>query len=114
MIGGGNTLKYNVHPDGSYFIQMGGKGTASQRAFQFDAPSAGKISVWASNTGDSDALDRTVAVALDGAEVDAQPGGYGKAAGGHQIDFEISAGGRVAIYGPVNGLCFYHIHFTNQ
>ncbi len=114
VIGGGNTLKYNVHPDGSYFIQMGGKGTASQRAFQFDAPSAGKISVWASNTGDSDALDRTVAVALDGAEVDAQPGGYGKAAGGHQIDFEISAGGRVAIYGPVNGLCFYHIHFTNQ
>ena len=111
---GGNTLKYNVHPDGSYFIQMGGKGNAGQRAFQFDAPSAGKISVWATNTGDSDALDRTVAVALDGTEIDAQPGGYAKKDGGHQVDFEIASGGRVAIYGPVNGLCFYHIHFTNQ
>ena len=114
VVAGGNTIKYNVHPDSSYFIQTGGKGTASQRAFQFDAPSAGKVSVWASNTGDSEALDRTVAIALDGTEIDAQPGGYAKKDGGHQIDFEISAGGRVAIYGPVNGLCFYHIHFTNQ
>ena len=111
---GGNTLKYNVHPDGSYFIQMGGKGTASQRAFQFDAPSAGTISVWATNTGDSDALDRTVAISVDGTEVDAQPGGYAKKDGAHQLDFSISAGGRVAIYGPVNGLCFYHIHFSNK
>ena len=114
VVGGGNTLKYNVHPDGSYFIQMGGKGNANQRAFQFDAPSAGKISVWASNTGDSEALDRTVAVSVDGTEVDAQPGGYAKKDGGHQLDFEISSAGRVAIYGPVNGLCFYHIYFTNK
>lgn len=114
VIGGGNTLKYNVHPDGSYFIQMGGKGTATQRAFQFDAPSAGKISVWATNTGDSEALDRTVAISVDGTEVDAQPGGYPKKDGGHQLDFEIASGGRVAIYGPVNGLCFYHIHFSNK
>ncbi|MBP5521543.1 MAG: DUF4957 domain-containing protein [Bacteroidales bacterium] len=114
VVSGGSSLKYNVHPNGSYFIQMGGKGTASVRAFQFDAPSGGKVSVWATNTGDSDALDRTVAIALDGAELEAQPGGYAKKDGGHQLDFTIPSGGRVAIYGPVNGLCFYQIHFSNK
>ena len=111
---GVNTLKYNVHPDGSYFIQMGGKGKLTERCFQFDAPVAGKLSVWATNTGDSDALDRTVEIALDGNVVDSLPGGYAKKDGAHQLDFEISAPGRVTIYGPVNGLCFYHIHFSNM
>jgi hypothetical protein len=111
---GVNTLKYNVHPDGSYFIQMGGKGKLTERCFQFDAPAGGTISVWATNTGDSDALDRTVAVAVDGTDVDSQPGGYAKKDGAHQLDFIISAGGRVTIYGPVNGLCFYHIHYISN
>ena len=111
---GVNTLKYNVHPDGSYFIQMGGKGKLTERCFQFDAPVAGKLSVWATNTGDSEALDRTVEIAVDGNVVDSQPGGYAKKDGGHQIDFEIPAAGRVTVYGPVNGLCFYHLYFTNK
>lgn len=114
VISGGGTLKYNVHPDGSYFIQMGGKGTSAQRAFGFDAPVAGTLKVWATNTGDSDALDRTVAVAVDGTEVDALPGGYAKVNGAHELEFSISAPGRVTIYGPVNGLCFYHIYFSNK
>jgi len=114
-VGGGGTIKYNVWSDGAtYFIQTGGKGTASGRCFQFDAPSAGTIKVWASNTGDSEALDRTVAVAVDGVEVDAQPGGYKKSDGPHELEFAITAGGHVSVYPPVNGLCFYHIYYTNQ
>ena len=114
-VGGGGTIKYNVFTDGvSYFIQTGGKGTASTRCFQFDAPDAGTIKVWASNTGDSEALDRTVAVAVDGVEVDAQPGGYKKSDGPHELEFAITASGHVSIYPPVNGLCFYHIYYTNK
>ena len=113
-VGGGGTIKYNVVGESTYFIQTGGKGTASGRCFQFDAPDAGTIKVWASNTGDSEALDRTVAVAVDGVEVDAQPGGYAKSAGPHELEFAITAGGHVSIYPPVNGLCFYHIYYTNK
>ena len=113
-VGGGGTIKYNFVGENVYFIQTGGKGTASTRCFQFDAPDAGTIKVWASNTGDSEALDRTVAVAVDGVEVDAQPGGYKKSDGPHELEFAITAGGHVSIYPPVNGLCFYHIYYTNK
>lgn len=113
-VGGGGTIKYNFVGENVYFIQTGGKGTASTRCFQFDAPDAGTIKVWASNTGDSEALDRTVAVAVDGVEVDAQPGGYAKSAGPHELEFAITAGGHVSIYPPVNGLCFYHVYYTNK
>ena len=113
VVSGGGSLKYNKVGD-IYFIQTGGAGSATKRAFQFDAPAAGTIKVWASNTGDSEALDRTVAVAVDGTEVDALPGGYAKKDGPHELEFTISAAGRVAVYGPVNGLCFYHIYYTIQ
>ena len=113
VVDGGASLKYNKVGD-IYFIQTGGAGSAVKRAFQFDAPAAGTVKVWATNTGDSEALDRTVAVAVDGTEVDAKPAGYAKKDGPHELEFAITAGGRVAVYGPVNGLCFYHIYYTNQ
>ena len=110
---GGGTLKYNKSGD-VYFIQMGGKGSASQRAFQFDAPESGTLKVWASNTGDGEDLTRTVAVAVDGTQIDAQAGGYPKKDGPHELEFAVTSAGRVAIYGPDNGLIFYHVYFTNQ
>ena len=110
---GGGTLKYNKSGD-VYFIQMGGKGSASQRAFQFDAPESGTLKVWASNTGDGEDLTRTVAVAVDGTQIDAQAGGYPKKDGPHELEFAVTSAGRVAVYGPVNGLIFYHVYFTNQ
>jgi len=113
IVDGGGSLKYNNNGD-VYFIQMGGAGTASKRAFQFDAPAGGTVKVWATNTGDSEATDRTVEVAVDGVAVDSKPAGYPKKDGPHELEFAITAGGRVAIYGPVNGLCFYRINYTNQ
>ena len=44
----------------------------------------------------------------------ALPAGYAKVNGAHELEFSLSAPGRVTIYGPVNGLCFYHIYFSNK
>ena len=113
-VGGGGTIKYNNNgANGEYFIQTGGKGTATTRCFQFDAPEDGTLKVWVSNSGDSEDLARTVAVSVGGVELDAQGGGYAKSAGPHELEFAITAG-HVSVYGPVNGLCFYHIYYTNK
>ena len=110
---GGATLKYNKTADNVYFIQMGGGGAADKRALTFEAPSAGTVKVWASNSGDSDALDRMVIVALDGTEVDRQVGGYAKKNGPHELEFAVTGAGTVSIY-PSAGLCFYHAYYINQ
>ena len=113
VVGGGGTLKYNKTNDGIYYIQMGGGGSATKRALQFDAPAAGTVKVWVSNTGDSEDLTRLVAVALNGTDVDRQAGGYAKAAGPHELEFSVTDAGTVAIYGT-GGLCFYRVSYTNQ
>ena len=110
VVGGGGTLKYNVSGD-LYYIQMGGGGNATKRALQFTAPDAGTLKVWVSNTGDSEALDRKVNVAIDGVDIDSQPGGYKKADGPHELEYTITGPGTVAIYGT-GGLCFYKVEFT--
>ena len=62
-------------------------------------------------TGSSAAMDRTVAVTV-GEDSQAQAGGFGKATPG-ELEFSIPAG-EVVITAPENGLCFYHIYYTNQ
>ena len=61
--------------------------------------------------GSSAAMDRTVAVTV-GEDSQAQAGGFGKATPG-ELEFSIPAG-EVVITAPENGLCFYHIYYTNQ
>ncbi len=78
---------------------------------KFTAPEQGTLKVTSSNTGSSAAMDRTVAVTV-GEDSQAQAGGFGKATPG-ELEFSIPAG-EVVITAPENGLCFYHIYYTNQ
>ncbi len=109
--GGGGSMKYNVAGD-IYFIQPGGKGSATQRQFQFTAPSAGTLTVYVSNTGDNEDLTRMVTVLQDGKE-QSQPGGTKTSAPQTIVSFEIEAGD-VLIYPTGNSLRFYRIHFQGQ
>ena len=106
--GGGASMKYNKAGD-ICFIQPGGKGSATQRQFQFTAPSAGTLTVYVSNTGDNEDLTRMVAVSQDGKE-QSQPGGTKTSDPQTVVSFEIEAGD-VLIYPIGNSLRFYRIHF---
>ena len=75
------------------------------RYFKFTAPEQGTLKVTSSNTGSSAAMDRTVAVTVG-------EDSFGKATPG-ELEFSIPAG-EVVITAPENGLCFYHIYYTNQ
>ncbi len=81
------------------------------RYFKFIAPDQGTLKITVSNTGSSEALDRTVQVTV-GEDVQAQPGGYSSNSP-QDIEFSVPAG-EVIITAPVNGLRFYHISYTNQ
>ena len=102
----GSKSKYNTT-----FIQFGGKSGEMDRYFKFTAPDQGTLKITVSNTGSSEALDRTVQVAV-GDDVQAQPGGFSSNTPG-DLEFSVPAG-EVVITAPVNGLRFYHIHYTNQ
>ena len=96
---------------GSNYIQFGGKSGDMDRYFKFTAPDQGTLKITASNTGSSEAMDRTVAVTVDG-DTQAQPGGYSSNSP-TELEFSVPAG-EVVITAPVNGLRFYHIYYTNQ
>ena len=102
----GAKSKYNTT-----FIQFGGKSGDMDRYFKFIAPDQGTLKITVSNTGGSEALDRTVQVAV-GEDVQAQPGGFSSNSP-QDIEFSVPAG-EVIITAPVNGLRFYHISYTNQ
>ena len=102
----GSKSKYNTT-----FIQFGGKSGDMDRYFKFIAPDQGTLKITVSNTGGSEALDRTVQVAV-GEDVQAQPGGFSSNSP-QDIEFSVPAG-EVIITAPVNGLRFYHISYTNQ
>ena len=93
------------------YIQFGGKSGDMDRYFKFTAPDQGTLKITVSNTGGSEALDRTVQVAV-GDDVQAQPGGFSSNTPG-ELEFSVPAG-EVVITAPVNGLRFYHIYYTNQ
>ena len=102
----GSKSKYNTT-----FIQFGGKSGDMDRYFKFTAPDQGTLKIKVSNTGSSEALDRTVQVAV-GDDVQAQPGGFSSNTPG-ELEYSVTAG-EVVITAPVNGLRFYRIYYTNQ
>lgn len=98
--------KYNTT-----FIQTGGRGSLTDRFFKFTAPKNGVLSVYVTNTGSSEALDREVAVYTSDDCTAFLPGGYPSSGGPVQVVFEGIPAGEVKIYPSVNGLRFYKIQF---
>ena len=112
VMSGGGSIKWNVS-GGVYYWQPGGKSDGSTRYFEFTTDVAGTLSVWASNTGDSEDLTRMVTVKVGEADPESLPGGYKSSEGAHQVDFTIGAG-TVKIYPTGNGLRFYKIEFHSK
>ena len=102
----GSKSKYNTT-----FIQFGGKSGDMDRYFKFTAPDQGTLKITVSNTGSSEAADRTVEVKV-GEDVQSQVGGAPSTAP-VTLEYSIMAGD-VIITAPVNGLRFYKIYYTNQ
>ena len=112
VISGGGSIKWNVSGE-TYFWQPGGAGTDSKRYFEFTTEMAGKLTVYASNTGSSEDLTRMVTVKVgDGAE-ESLPGGYSSSNGAVPVEFNITAG-TVKVYATGNGLRFYKIEFHSN
>ena len=112
MIAGDASIKWNLSGE-TYFWQPGGAGSDSKRYFEFTTEMAGKLTVYASNTGSSEDLNRMVTVKVgDGAE-ESLPGGYSSSNGAVPVDFNITAG-TVKIYPTGNGLRFYKIEFHSN
>ena len=112
VISGGGSIKWNFSGE-TYFWQPGGAGSDSKRYFEFTTEMAGKLTVYASNTGSSEDLTRMVTVKVgDGAE-DSLPGGYSSSNGAVPVEFNITAG-TVKVYATGNGLRFYKIEFHSN
>ena len=112
MIAGGGSIKWNLSGE-TYFWQPGGAGSDAKRYFEFTTEMAGKLTVYASNTGESEDLTRMVTVKVgDGAE-ESLPGGYSSKNGAVPVEFNITAG-TVKIYATGNGLRFYKIEFHSN
>ena len=121
---GSDILNWDVTVDGLTFFSSnkskyaatymqfgGGSGDPVTRYFKFTAPDQGTLKITVSNTGSSEALDRTVRVTV-GDEYEDKPGGFASTAP-QEIEFSIKAG-EVIITAPVNGLRFYRIYYTNK
>ena len=112
VVSGGGSIKWNVSGE-TYFWQPGGKSDGTTRYFEFTTEMAGKLTVYASNTGSSEDLTRMVTVKVgDGAE-ESLPGGYSSSNGAVPVEFNITAG-TVKIYPTGNGLRFYKIEFHSN
>ena len=112
VISGGGSIKWNLSGE-TYFWQPGGAGSATKRYFEFTTEMAGKLTVYASNTGSSEELTRMVTVKVgDGAE-ESLPGGYSSSNGAVPVEFNVIAG-TVKIYATGNGLRFYKIEFHSN
>lgn len=112
VVSGGKSIKWNVSGD-YYYWQPGGKGSDTERYFEFTTEVAGKLTVYASNTGDNEDLSRMVTVKVGDAEPESVAGGYASSGGPHPVDFTIGAG-TVKIYPTGNGLRFYKIEFHSN
>ena len=109
VIAGGGSIKWNFSGE-TYFWQPGGKSDGTTRYFEFTADMAGKLTVYASNTGSSEDLTRMVTVKVGDGEPESLPGGYSSSNGAVPVDFNVTAG-TVKIYPTGNGLRFYKIEF---
>lgn len=107
----GKTIKCGTN-SGMRYIQPGGAGSATQRCFSFTAPSSGKLTVVASNTGDSEDLTRMVTVSVNGETQNIAGGVPSSSPKTCEFDIEISAESTVIIYPTGNGLRFYSIEYT--
>ena len=112
VVAGGSSVRWNNSGE-TYFWQPKGAGSETQRYFEFTTEMAGKLTVYASNTGSSEALDRMVTVKVGDGEPESLPGGYSSSNGGVPVEFNITAG-TVKIYPTVNGLRFYKIEFHSN
>ena len=74
---------------------------------------AGKLTVYASNTGNSEDLTRMVTVKVGDGEPESLPGGYASGNGAVAVDFNITPG-VVKIYPTGNGLRFYKIEYHSN
>jgi hypothetical protein len=112
VVSGGGSIKWNFSGE-TYYWQPGGKSDGTTRYFEFTTDVAGKLSVWASNTGSSEDLERRVTVKVGDADPESLAGGYSSSDGPHQVDFNIGKG-TVKIYPTGNGLRFYKIEFHSN
>lgn len=108
---GGSSIKGGSSSVGRY-IQAGGKGTATSRCFSFSAPSSGKLTVVASNTGSTEDMTRNVTVLVNGATQDFPAGSVSTSPTTCEFDIDITAETTVTIYPTGNGLRFYSIEYT--
>ena len=109
VVSGGGSMKWNTSGE-TYYWQPGGKSDGTTRYFEFTTESAGKLTVYASNTGSSEDLTRMVTVKVGDGEPESLPGGYSSSNGAVPVEFNIKAG-TVRIYPTGNGLRFYKIEF---
>ena len=112
VVSGGGSMKWNFSGE-TYFWQPGGKSDGTTRYFEFTTESAGKLTVYASNTGSSEDLTRMVTVKVGDGEPESLPGGYSSSNGAVPVEFNIKAG-TVRIYPTGNGLRFYKIEFHSN
>ncbi len=96
----------------SYF-QWGGKSDGSNRVMKFTANTAGKLTVWSSNTGNSEDLTRLVNV-KSGNYAASVPGGSANTGAPSECIFKNVPAGEVSIYPTGNGLRFYRLKFTGE
>lgn len=108
---GGSSIKGGSSSVGRY-IQAGGKGTATSRSFSFSAPSSGKLTVVASNTGSTEDMTRCVTVLVNGTTQDVPAGSVSTTPTTCEFDIDITAETTVTIYPTGNGLRFYSIEYT--
>ncbi|MBQ7019995.1 MAG: DUF4957 domain-containing protein [Bacteroidales bacterium] len=111
-VSGGAKVKWNKSGE-TYYWQAGGKSDGTTRYFEFTAEAAGKLTVYASNTGSSEDLTRMVTVKVGDGEPESLPGGYSSSNGPVAVDFNVTPG-VVKIYPTGNGLRFYKIEYHSN
>ncbi len=112
VVAGGSSMIWNKSGD-TYFWQPGGKSDGTTRYFEFTAEVAGKLTVYATNTGSSEDLTRMVTVKVGDGEPESLPGGYSSSNGPVAVDFNVTPG-VVKIYPTGNGLRFYKIEYHSN
>ncbi|WP_295935354.1 hypothetical protein [uncultured Alistipes sp.] len=110
---GGKTLKVGTANSVDRYIQFGGAGTTADRVLSFTATASGKLTVIASNTGNSEALTRLVTISVDG-QTQSAVGGVPSAGTPATCEFDITVSGptTVYIYPTGGGLRFYSVEYT--
>lgn len=100
--------KYNTT-----FFQWGGAGGTDDRYMTFTATTAGKLTVWASNTGSGEDPGRKVEVRA-GSYSGTFAAGTSTNNAPTECSFKNVPAGEVKIYASGNGLRFYKLEFTGE